>query len=122
MIRAYFGGVGNITKNGENAIQYRVKSVKDLRVIVDHFDGYPLITQKRADYLLFKSIVELCNQKEHLTQDGLYKIVSLRAAMNNGLSDEQKSAFPGLNPVPRPKVVEQEIKNPHWLAGFSPPP
>jgi hypothetical protein len=32
-----------------NMAVYSVSSVKDLQVIIDHFDKYPLITQKRAD-------------------------------------------------------------------------
>jgi hypothetical protein len=32
--------------------------------------------------------------------------------MNNGLSDEQKSAFPAHSAVPRPLVEDQEIKDP----------
>ena len=40
-------------------------------MIIDHFDKYPLITQKRADFILFKSIVEMLNRKEHLTEEGL---------------------------------------------------
>jgi hypothetical protein len=46
MFRASLGGVGNIAKQGKDSIQYRVTSAKDLRVIVDHFDKYPLITHK----------------------------------------------------------------------------
>lgn len=59
------------------------------------------------------------NRKEHLTHDGLNKIVNHRASINNGLSDKLKAAFPDTNPVPRPLVVDQEIKDPHWLAGFT---
>ena len=40
------GGVGNITKNRKDTIQYRATSLSDLRVVFDHFDKYPLITQK----------------------------------------------------------------------------
>jgi hypothetical protein len=39
--------------------------------------------------------------------------------MNRGLSDELKTAFPDITPVVRPLVVDQEIKDPNWLAGFS---
>jgi hypothetical protein len=46
---ASFYGVGNITKAGKDSIQYRVSSTKDLKVIIEHFYKYPLITQKRAD-------------------------------------------------------------------------
>ena len=37
----------------EVRIQYRVTSLKDLiNVIIPHFDKYPLISKKRADYEL----------------------------------------------------------------------
>jgi hypothetical protein len=44
-IRDFFG-VGVITKHGETTLQYMVRSIKDLNVILSHFDAYPLITQK----------------------------------------------------------------------------
>ena len=44
-----FLGVGNIHKHGEHSLQYRVESIKDLQVIVDHFDKYPLVTCKSID-------------------------------------------------------------------------
>jgi len=50
-IQQYFG-VGNIYKHSDNAIQFEVYSIKDLELIKKHFDKYPLITQKRADYEL----------------------------------------------------------------------
>jgi hypothetical protein len=35
------------------------------------------------------------------------------------LSDVIKKAFPNVVPVLIPLVVDQEIKNPYWLAGFT---
>ena len=52
-IKAYFGGVGKIDKQGKDSFLYRVASKKDLKVIIEHFEKYPLITQKRAVYELF---------------------------------------------------------------------
>lgn len=98
-------GVGNITKPSKDYIKYCVTSVKELQVIIDHFDKYPLITQKLADYQLFKQVFEMVNRKEHLTEEGLKKIVAIRAS--NGLSDELKSAFPHTITALRPKVVAQ---------------
>jgi len=40
--------------------------------------------------------------KVHWTEDGLQQIINLRASMNLGLSDLQKSKFPKYNPVGRP--------------------
>ena len=42
---------------------------------------------------------------EHLTMEGLEKIVAIKASLNNGLSAELKAAFPEIIPVPRPSVV-----------------
>lgn len=63
-IKDYFGGVGSICKATKTIHQYQVLSLKELRVIINHFDKYPLLTKKRADYLLLKSAVELCYSTE----------------------------------------------------------
>jgi hypothetical protein len=115
-IKGYFG-VGNVLKK-DNYIEYVVTSEKDLSIIVNHFDKFPLITQKRADYLLFKQAFDLIKCKQHLTIEGLLKIVSIRASMNNGLTKELKAAFPDVIPAARPSVGDIEIKDPQWLAGF----
>ncbi len=91
MIRAYFNGVGNINNNGKDSIEYRVASLKDLtQVVVPILDKYPLISQKLADYLLFKKVLELINAREHLNREGLHRIVAHRASMNNCLSEDLK--------------------------------
>jgi hypothetical protein len=119
LVKSSLGEVGNIAEQGKGCIQYRVSSLQDLtNVIIPHFDKYPLITQKKADFELFKRVIELMNRKEHLTPDGLQEIVNIRASINLGLSDGLKAAFPNTIPVARPVVVDQEIKDPHWLSGF----
>ena len=79
-------GVSKIYRHSSRAIQLKVQSVKDFRVIINHFDKYPLITQKLKDYLLFKKAFYLISQKEHLTKEGLRKIVVIKASMNQGLT------------------------------------
>lgn len=39
--------------------------------------------------------------------------------MNLGLSEVLTEAFPNITPVSIPKVEDQEIKDPNWLAGFT---
>ena len=39
------------------------------------------------------------NRGEHLTIEGLQKIVAIKASMNRGLSDKLKQAFPNIIPV-----------------------
>jgi hypothetical protein len=117
-VQSYFG-VGSInTKHGPQTIKYYVQSIKDLAIIIDHFERCPLITQKRADYELFKQVFYLILKKEHLTLSGLHKIVAIKASINKGLSSELKVAFPLITPVQRPKVEEILIHDPYWFLGF----
>ncbi len=119
-----FFGVGKIYSKNRDSISYLVTSIKDLQVIKDHFDCYPLISQKRADYELWKRIIEIMKVKRHLTLEGVQEIMAIKASMNNGLSNELKTAFlNSIIPVERPKVYEFSIgviqKHPQWLAGFT---
>lgn len=54
-----------------------------------------------------------------MTEVGLQQIINIRASMNLGLSDLQKSEFINYRPVPRPVINYTEIPNPNWIAGFS---
>jgi hypothetical protein len=86
-VQLFFNGVGGIDRHGKSSSKYRVSSIKDLKVIIDHFDKYPLLTQKRANYLLFKRAFELVLRKEHLTSDGFRELLSIKSAINLGFSD-----------------------------------
>lgn len=110
-------GVGKIKQDlRHNAIVLYVNSVEELtRVIIPFFDEYPLITQKRADFLLLKMAVGLINEGAHLTTEGLIKIVSIKASMNSGLSGTLKESFPDIVPVPRPEVL---IPEPHEISPY----
>ena len=59
--------------------------------------------------------------KEHLTDEGLEKIVALKASMNLGLSQKLKVAFSYVVPINRPIVKIPDNFNPFWLAGFASP-
>ena len=46
-------GVGKIYKHGPKALQFRVKSFKELDTVINHFKMYPLMTNKCSDFKLF---------------------------------------------------------------------
>ena len=117
-LEAFFGGIGS-NKQGTNKWTLSVASLKDILKIVEHFDNYPLITQKYGDYLLLREAVMLMLRKEHLTPEGLEKIVAIKASMNIGLSKKLQAAFPNINPVARPLIRVQKIPHPEWVAGFT---
>jgi hypothetical protein len=76
-----FFEVGNITKLSAESVQFRVSGIEDLNLIINHFDKYPLLTQKLSDFLLFKKVINLMIQGKHLTIEGLSKIVSIKATI-----------------------------------------
>lgn len=93
--------------------------MKDLSIIISHFDKYPLISRKWADYKFWRSAITLIQNKEHLTKDGFNKILSIRASMNLGLSDELKLIFPDIRRVSRPLLKDKDVKDSNWLTGFT---
>jgi hypothetical protein len=109
------GGIGSIhlARNRE-IVNYSIDSIEDLNKLIIHLEKYPLLTQKAADFLLFKQAVKLVNNKAHLSVEGLNQIVNIKASMNLGLSDMLKSEFAGYTPVERPVInSDNVILDPH---------
>jgi LAGLIDADG DNA endonuclease family protein len=115
-VQHFFGNIGSVSES-ENMAFYSVSSVKDLvKTIIPHFLKYPLLTQKGTDFILFKQIVDLMENKAHLTIEGINKIINIKAAMNLGLSELLKSEFKDfiLNPLgERPIIKTEIIPNPY---------
>lgn len=104
-IKSFFG-LGSITLRVNGSCRYSVQSIKDFAVIINHFYKYPLITQKYADYILFKNLVGgAAKNNEHLTIEGLQKVLAIKASMNKGLPSRIAAAFENIIPVNRPSVL-----------------
>ena len=121
-LQLYLEGAGGIylARKGE-FVNYIISSIKDLNKLVIHLEKYPLLTQKAVDFFLFKQIIDLINNKAHLTVEGLNQIVNLKASMNLGLSDKLKLEFPGYRAMERPVINSDSYAaniNPYWLSGF----
>jgi len=122
-----FFGMGVVIDRNDGAFYYKVSQIKDLMLIINHFDMYPLLLfffffclvffcylsqinnkkktrsttnmakekkkkEKRADFELFKQIIDIISRKEHLSEKGLQKIVNIKASMNfEKLSDNLKA-------------------------------
>jgi hypothetical protein len=105
-IKSFFGGAGTIVTNyNYNFIVYKISSLNDItKLIIPHFDKYPLLTQKYSDFIIFKNIIKLIYKGEHLDKEGIIKIVNLKASLNKGLSDKLKINFPNMIGKERPKA------------------
>ena len=113
--------VRNIRKNGKDSVEYRVYSIKELQVIINHFNKYPLITNKLSDYLIFNKCFELIKNREHLNEKGLLKIINLKSSLNWGLLDKLKSNFPNIIPIQHAKkeFIFKGIPNSFWVSEFT---
>jgi len=116
-IRNTLGQIGNIIIRKDGYVEFIVSSKKDLEILINHFESYPLLTQKWSDYQLFKQTLILIKNKEHLKIEGLNKIVSLKSVLNNGLSDKLKISFLGIISAIRPQSPKPIIQDPHWISG-----
>jgi hypothetical protein len=59
-------------------------------------------------------------QGRHLTIEGLNKIMSIKAVMNNSETpDSLNLSFPNIELIVRPDIKARKIQSLHWLAGFT---
>lgn len=109
-----FFGLGTIREYADkNKASYSVQSARDMaKKIIPHFDKYPLLTQKRADYLLFKEAINLLlTGKARSSIEGMYELINLKGSMNRMLSDKLRINFPNIKCVPRLVVDKYDIKD-----------
>ena len=90
--------------------------------VIPHFDKYPLKTKKHSDYLLFKKAVMIMKRREHLTIEGIKKIVNIRTSLNKEWETTTvlKTAF--TNSIPfsiLPVPLNNTKLHPQWVAGFT---
>jgi hypothetical protein len=92
---------------------YTVRNLKDITsYIIPHFEKYKLITQKRADYEIFKKILTILSSVRGLDIDNFYKILNLKVNHNKGINEEIKNTFPNIIGIPRMDVPLASIPNP----------
>jgi len=71
------------------------------------------VSAKLADYLLFKECFNIIKSQEHLTEEGLLKLVGIKAALNLGLPLNLKEAFPKIEQYNRPDYTFEGIADPN---------
>jgi hypothetical protein len=53
LIQANLGGIGRIDKFAKDAYALRVNTLSQMKMVIHHFDKYPLITQKHNTLIIF---------------------------------------------------------------------
>lgn len=116
----YFFGIGTVYHRPIKKIAvYRVTNINYIKnYIIPHFFNYPLISKKWADFLLWTKVVEIIFNKDHLTEQGFFKILSYYASINRGISKKVLEHYPDILPVYRPVINLPKNLNPNWVSGF----
>ena len=78
-----FVGFGNIHSLGKDASRFQFGSTANINTFIKIFAEAQLLGAKALDYADFCKIVDIINNKGHLTRDGLNTIRTLNAGMNS---------------------------------------
>ena len=78
-----FFGCGVVRRNHGNRFELRIRKIEHLAtIVIPFFQKYPLLTQKKFDFLSFRKIILKMQKGEHLTRDGVEKILAIAKTMN----------------------------------------
>lgn len=119
-VQDYFGGVGSISKSGM-MYYYEVSSIKALINVRKHFEEFPLQTTKFVHFKLWCQVMDILYKKEHLTEQGFYKILSIKSVFPKGLSKllehHPKEKF---IPIIKPVFESSDAGlDKYWITGFA---
>jgi hypothetical protein len=82
-IKEYFGCGSIRPDRSDKTLKWETRRLEDIqRVVVPHFESYPLLSSKRYDFDRFASVCRLMASDAHLRPDGLTEIVELASGMN----------------------------------------
>ena len=121
-----FFSVGSVSIVGKNA-RFRVRSRLELKIIIAHFNKYPLQTTKVVNFVYFCEILNLMDNKVHANIPGFLKLASLINKLNKPLSESLLTKLVELGPLPKVEfelssrsfITEVKTLNPWWISGFA---
>ena len=69
--------------HNEDIYRYCVRSISELQeIVIPFFEEFPLKTYKQNDFILFKQILEMMSEKQHLQLGGWNRILELASQTN----------------------------------------
>ena len=81
MIKEFLGGNIGYRKN-QDTYYYGSTSFASARNVINYFDHYHLLSTKHINYLKWRKAYLIIQKKDHLTKEGLEKIIKLKNTMN----------------------------------------
>ncbi len=84
-IKSYFG-FGNVVINRTDyhgtRKEFRVRGMDNLKKIVNFFKKHNLKTSKQKDFEIFAKVIEMMEDKKHLSKKGIDEIAKMISLMN----------------------------------------
>jgi hypothetical protein len=88
-IRDFFGSGRVISSNRTNSVELWIIDFEAIKLkIVPFFDKFPLIGAKGLEYNDFKKVLDIMDNKLHLTKKGCEEIRMIKENMNTKRNDE----------------------------------
>ena len=81
LIKNYLGGNLGYRKS-QGTYYYGSTSFGSAKKVINYFDKYHLLSSKHVNFLKWRKAYILIQNKEHLTSNGLLKIIKLKKTMN----------------------------------------
>lgn len=81
MIKEYLGGNIGYRKS-QDTYYYGSTNFGSAKKVIEYFDQYNLQSRKHVSYLRWRKVYRLIQDKEHLTEKGLSKILKIKSLIN----------------------------------------
>ena len=81
MIKEYLGGNIGYRKS-QDTYYYGSTNFGSAKKVIEYFDHYHLQSRKHISYLRWRKVYRLIQDKEHLTEKGLSKIIKIKSLLN----------------------------------------
>lgn len=83
LLRDRFGEGMIRPDRSDKTLKYEIRSIEKLiRVVIPHFEKYPLLSSKQKEFERFAEICRRMFRKEHLTAQGFREIAKLAEGLN----------------------------------------
>ena len=78
---AFGGSIGH--RKSQDTYYYASVSFGSAKKIINYFDHYNLLSSKHINYIKWRNVYRLIQEKKHQTKNGITKILKIKSSMNS---------------------------------------
>jgi hypothetical protein len=81
-LKEVFGGsIGH--RKSQDTFYYSSVSFGSAKKVINYFDHYNLLSCKHINFIKWRNVYRLIQERKHLTKNGVYKILKIKSSMNS---------------------------------------